>query len=57
MSCCTDDRGVSQRPISLPTLCLMMVSDTFENAFRTRSAVGLSVPWLRFSGCNPGSLA
>jgi hypothetical protein len=35
----------------------MIVSAMAENAFRIRSAVGLSVLFCLFSGCKPGSLA
>ena len=34
-----------------------IVSDTAENAFRSRSAVGVSVIFVRFSGWRPGSFA
>ena len=35
----------------------MIVSEMSENAFRIRSAVGLSVILCLFSGCKPGRLA
>src|SRR5207249_7235722 len=43
--------------MSSPAAVLMIVSEISENAFRIRSAVGLSVIFCLFSGCKPGSLA
>src|SRR5438094_7588014 len=57
MSSCTPDKGVSRRRMSSPAAFWMIVSEMPANAFRIRSAVGLSVILCLFSGWKPGRRA
>ena len=57
MASCTPDEGVSRRRISSPAPFLMMVNGSSPNAWRIRSAVGLSAIFCLFSGCKSGSFA
>ena len=54
MASCPPDKGVSRRRMASPAACGLMVRETSAHACRIRSAVGLSVLFVLWSGCTPG---